>query len=191
MDEEFSPSSVFTGDYESIIDSQAPTRQVIHSRNSDIQSFKGLTLTGRADDPPPQLTPAPRGPYILWTEETSTTFEAWFNNTPFAQAVQGQNQNDRKWSLPAWNTVRRRAKDPAWSHFYEAADTSKGIPKLLCKYCNGVLNHPGISREGTSNLTRHLKSIGCNRTGKRPADAQATLERHFKKAFYFSLYNLY
>ena len=39
MDEEFSPSSVFTGDYESIIDSQAPTRQVIHSRNSDIQSF--------------------------------------------------------------------------------------------------------------------------------------------------------
>ena len=67
MDEEFNPSSVLSGDYESIIDSQAPPPQVLHSRNSDIQSFKGLTLTGRADDPLPQLILGSRGQYILWT----------------------------------------------------------------------------------------------------------------------------
>jgi hypothetical protein len=183
------PSSVITGDDDSVLNSQT-SPSLLQSRKSDSQSFKGLILTGRADEPPPQLIHAPRGPYILWTEETSDTFEAWFNNTPFTQAIQGQSEDKRKWFLPAWNTARRRATDSAWSHFHEAADIHKGIPKLLCKYCGTSQNHPGITQEGTSNMTRHLKSRNCVKSGKRPAEAQETLDRHFKKVYliFFSSY---
>jgi hypothetical protein len=174
-------SSIIFSDDESITHSQT-SLSLLSSKRSDIQSFKGLSLTGRADVPPPQLILASRGPYLLWTEETSTIFEAWFNNTPFAQAIQGH--KERKWSLPSWNTVHQRARDSAWSHFYEGADTVKGIPKLVCKYCGGTQNHPGVTHEGTSNMVRHLKSTNCNRTGKRPLEAQETLDRHLKKAYF-------
>ena len=53
--------------------------------------------------------------------------------TPFVQAVQGHNEQPRKWFLPMWNTKRRRAIDSAWSHFHEAADVHHGVPKLICK----------------------------------------------------------
>lgn len=191
-----SPQSSFSipsSDNERVDNSQTSLSLAsLHGRKSDIQSFKGLKLTGRADELPPQLVPARRGPHVLWTEESSIMFETWFNSTPFAKAVQEQNQNlnERKWTLPAWNTARRRAKDSAWSHFHEAADTNKGIPKIVCKYCGTVQNHPGIAREGTSNMVRHLKSSNCKRTGKRPVEAQETLNRHFKKAFIFPFHDL-
>jgi hypothetical protein len=180
MDQQSFTLSSIIGDGDTIFDSQT-SFSLDSSRNSATRYFKGLQLSGNADQPPPQLEQSHHGSYVLWTEETADVFEAWFNNTPFVQAVQGKNEQPRKWFLPLWNTTRRRAMDSAWSHFHEAADIHHGVPKLICKYCKTVQNHPDIKKEGTSNMSRHLLSANCNKSGKRPAEAQNTLERHFKK----------
>src|ERR1700735_1225283 len=181
MDQQSFFSGTITDDRDTIFDSQISLGSPDSSRNSATRYFKGLQLSGSADQPPPQLEQSHRGLYVVWTEETADVFEAWFNNTPFVQAVQGHNEQPRKWFLPMWNTKRRRMIDSAWSHFYEAADVHHGVPKLICKYCRTVQNHPDVKKEGTSNMSRHLQSTNCNKSGKRSAEAQNTLERHFKK----------
>jgi hypothetical protein len=181
MDQQSFFSGTITDDRDTIFDSQISLGSPDSSRNSATRYFKGLQLSGSADQPPPQLEQSHRGLYVVWTEETADVFEAWFNNTPFVQAVQGHNEQPRKWFLPMWNTKRRRAIDSAWSHFHEATDVHHGVPKLICKYCRTVQNHPDVKKEGTSNMSRHLQSTNCNKSGKRSAEAQNTLERHFKK----------
>lgn len=182
------PSSSFTVDDDfSIFSQTSQTSQATvslgHSREPQTRSFdfKGLKLIGTADPCPSNLEQIKFGQFVLWTQETADSFEAWFSTTPFARAVQSEKTTPQKWFLPTWNTTRRRAKDAAWSHFHEAVEVPQGIPRLICKYCKIVVNHPDLRRDGTTNMTRHLSSASCSRNGKRPLEAQEKIDGHFKK----------
>jgi hypothetical protein len=158
------------------------TQSLFDSINSTTRSraLRDLTLTGRANDPPPQLQLSPNRHYVIWTEETSGTFEQWLSNTPFFQAVEHQSE-PRKFTMPKWNNNQRRSKEKTWDNFYEGVEIHQGVPKVICKYCSTAQNHPNITNQGTSNMIRHLTGPGCRKRGKRPTDVQAAIDRHFKK----------
>jgi hypothetical protein len=53
----------------------------------------------------------------------------------------------------------------SWQHFDQVADSSDGQPKVMCKRCGLILEHPsstrtpgGTNRHGTSTLIKHLRT---------------------------------
>ncbi|KAJ5405259.1 hypothetical protein N7465_006543 [Penicillium sp. CMV-2018d] len=68
-----------------------------------------------------------------------------------------------------------------WKQFEQVAHAGTGGPKVMCKRCNAILEHPyatnkddggtgtgRVARLGMATLTRHLQTAGCRKTVGRP-----------------------
>ncbi|CEJ62588.1 hypothetical protein PMG11_11085 [Penicillium brasilianum] len=62
-----------------------------------------------------------------------------------------------------------------WSHFHQVAHGTDGSPKVMCKRCGQILEHPySLSkgadgkdqRHGLSTMKRHLTTAGCQKANK-------------------------
>jgi len=143
---------------------------------SGVSAVSKLSVIGRADEPPTNLSQSPDNQYVLYPLKDSEKVEiflAWWNETPYAIALKkrGDGPSD---SSPVWgNSVNPKNATSSTQHFHEAADILRGESKFLCKFCWAVQNHPTIFRSGTSGLLRHLKSQRCK--SKRPSSMQLVL----------------
>lgn len=75
-----------------------------------------------------------------------------------------------------WDSQHGSASE-TWKEYEQAADTVSGSPKVVCKRCGAFLEHPystkqptgkgksteKVGRHGTTNLSRHLDTVGCKR----------------------------
>jgi hypothetical protein len=56
-----------------------------------------------------------------------------------------------------------------WKDFEQVAQITDGSPKIMCKRCCKILEHPqtplqgGKGLHGTSTMIKHLKTGGCKR----------------------------
>ncbi|KAJ5780736.1 hypothetical protein N7457_005896, partial [Penicillium paradoxum] len=67
----------------------------------------------------------------------------------------------------SWESPHGSASE-TWKYFEQAAYTDTGKPKVICKNCDIILEHPSsgrkdasgkVSRYGTTTITRHLQTI--------------------------------
>lgn len=76
----------------------------------------------------------------------------------------------------AWDSRHGSAAE-TWKEFDQVAHAETGSPKVICKRCDAVLEHPyaikkddsgtgtgKAARHGTTTITRHLQTSGCRRT---------------------------
>lgn len=61
----------------------------------------------------------------------------------------------------------------SWQHFDQVAESSNGQPKVMCKRCGLILEHPsstrtpsGTNRHGTSTLLKHLRTATCQQRAR-------------------------
>jgi hypothetical protein len=109
--------------------------------------------------PPPDLFtrvgPDRRKAFVLYNSMTHTDWVDWWLQTDF-----GQKSNLK------WDTNRN---SDIWSHFDQVAACKDGAPKVMCKNCARILEHPasilpnGRSLYGTSTLLKHLKTAACQK----------------------------
>jgi len=154
----------------------SPRMSVSFEESDNESSPYTLSISGRADEPPTDLTKSNNKQYILYPEDNTITalFDEWWNSTPYGIKLRELGRN------PRWGLTSSK-ENSAWPHFIEGVDIIQGKPLAICKYCEKSQPHPSIKKSGTSALWKHLKSQTCQKKKKRPLSAQATLEVHWKR----------
>lgn len=110
--------------------------------------------------PPPSIPssltrvgPDRRKAYVLYDEMVHTDWVDWWLETDFG-----------KKSKIRWDSNHQ---SDTWKQFHQVANGSDGAPKVMCKRCGQILEHPytlrqgGTTRHGTSTMMKHLKTAGC------------------------------
>ncbi|KAJ5249580.1 hypothetical protein N7524_011896 [Penicillium chrysogenum] len=98
-----------------------------------------------------RVGPDRRKLFVLYTDMANDDFVNWWLQTDFG----------KKKGIH-WETSRHQSD--VWQYFEQVASSGDGAPKIMCKRCHKVLEHPQISRNGTSTMRTHIKGITCQQT---------------------------
>lgn len=131
---------------------------------SDLFSFEPNELT---DSQTTELTPLPlplppsierfgdrTKEWALWTEMTKTEFIEWWLTTEYGTKAEAKRI---RWDKKGYQS-------DVWTQFDQVAYINTGKPRVACKQCGIMLEHPVLN--GTSGMRRHLKNGLCQRKSK-------------------------
>lgn len=108
-----------------------------------------------------------------YTPEISSEFIEWWQTT---QWFETQKDKGKKRKTISWGSQR---KAQGWEHFVEGASRVTGDPKIICIRCDTILTHPAI--HGTSGMTEHPVSRGCNTVARQRNLTQVTIVEGFRE----------
>ena len=118
---------------------------------------------------PPQLPPIPPSlrrvcpdritTYIVYGSmgQESEEFTKWWIQTNYGVTDSQKTKRRMNWDAQHSSEV--------WKHFDQVAAAKDGKPKVICKQCKAVLDHPQLGN-GTSTMIKHVKGSGCQRKVK-------------------------
>lgn len=118
-----------------------------------------------------------------------------YDNMVYAEWVDWWLQTDYgRRSKIKWDSTRHTA---IWEHFDQVAHSADGAPKVMCRRCAKILEHPYTTHtnaegkdqyHGTSTMTKHLKTMSCRNTkdGK-----NAEITRFLKKGVRYLTSTIY
>jgi hypothetical protein len=89
--------------------------------------------------------------YILYSEMVKDEYLKWWLQTDYGRK-----------KFVRWDS---RHQAEVWKHFDQVAKLSDGIPKVMCKRCKALIDHPS-NGNGTSAMIKHIKGKGCQRVSK-------------------------
>ena len=102
-----------------------------------------------------RVGPDRRKAYVLYDNMAYEEWVEWWLQTDYGQK-----------SKISWDSNRN---SNIWSNFDQVAYTKDGAPKVMCKRCSKILEHPhsplpsGKGYHGTSTMLKHLKTAGCRK----------------------------
>jgi hypothetical protein len=96
-----------------------------------------------------------------FAQENAQEFATWFKDTKYFQEEEALGIKGMRKRIPRWG-VRHNAS--GWEYFIEGADRVSGEPKVICTRCDAILAHP--VKNGTSGMTEHPTTKGCEATSK-------------------------
>ena len=156
------------------IDNQSDTSKLI-SMNNSFDSDAGFdnaqssildgTLPSSVDlNGPPSTLPrlATNYAFIKWTLQHVDAFSTWWVTTQYARLVQS---DPSSYHTPPWNSTKKSSN--VWTSFDQVAEAKTGQPKVACRTCDRVFNHPSVKNTGTSNMSKHLKQSKCGSNSTR------------------------
>jgi hypothetical protein len=117
--------------------------------------------------------PDRRKAYVLYEKMSHDDWVEWWLQTNYGSK-----------SVIRWDSNHQSA---VWAHFNQVAHSTNGAPKVMCKRCGVILEHPSNlvstdeskrQRQGTSTMAKHLKSAACQRASKGP---RAEITRFLQK----------
>lgn len=152
------PSSLYEGDATDNLNF-LPSDDLPYSQQTtnSVSDFDFL----RPPQPPPiplslqRVGPTRKKAYILFSEMANDNFVTWWLQTDF-----GRKKRIR------WDA---RHQSEVWKHFEQVAHSTDGEPKVMCKRCGKLMDHPQASRNGTSTMMKHFKGMGCQNSTKQAA----------------------
>ena len=97
--------------------------------------------------------------YVLYTRmgKESEEYTDWWFQTSY-----GKMDAQKKKGRINWDA---RQSSDVWKHFDQVANAKDGKPKVVCRQCKAVLDHPQLGN-GTSTMVKHVKGSGCQRKVK-------------------------
>ncbi|KAJ5507027.1 hypothetical protein N7527_009170 [Penicillium freii] len=115
-----------------------------------------------APDPPEyfqRVGPGRKGQFFLYDKMDHSDWVNWWLQTDY-----GSNNK-----IP-WESQHGSASE-TWTQFEQVAHVGTGVPKVMCKRCDQILEHPysvkdinrKFSRHSTTTITRHLQTRGCQK----------------------------
>jgi hypothetical protein len=175
-------SSLYDGDTDNIsylASSSLPElTPELSSSQQAFESFNAefLRLLAPPTIPPSftRLGPDRRKAYVLYDLMAHSEWVEWWLQTDYG-----------KKSKLHWDANHQ---SPVWGHFHQVAHGPDGAPKVMCKECGTVLEHPSTTlsrgngkqhRQGTSTMTKHLNTASCRKAGK---GKKAEITRFLQKA---------
>lgn len=101
-----------------------------------------------------QRTGDRRKDWALWTEMTKSEFIEWWLTTQYGTKPEAKRIR--------WD--KKGFQSDVWAQFDQIAHIYTGKPKVICRKCGVILEHP-VSN-GTSAMGRHQKNGLCQRKTK-------------------------
>lgn len=102
-------------------------------------------------------------------------FLIWWAKTEYGQVLNSEGRSRIKWSIESHYAE-------VWRHFDQVADILTGRPKVICRTCLTLLDHPQHKKHGTSAMGKHQKSKSC-RQGQKRTYRQTLTTNSIQKAF--------
>lgn len=106
-----------------------------------------------------RVGPNRRKDYVLYNNIMHSEWVDWWLETDCG-----------KISKIRWDAAHQ---SECWKEFDQVADATTGQPKVMCRRCGIILEHPssllrpgGKTRYGTSTLMKHLQTNGCQKRAK-------------------------
>jgi hypothetical protein len=108
-------------------------------------------------------------------------FQTWLNKTEWGLAEASLSKeylSKISWDL----TERDLSSNYGWEHFHQGALITDGFPKVMCKRCSRVVNHPRAKKKGSlyvygiSMLKTHLQTQPCKIAAERSGLQQLVME---------------
>lgn len=93
------------------------------------------------------VSPDRKKTYVVYSNMTKNEFVAWWLKTNF-----GRKKKMR------WDTKHQA---DVWNQFDQVANSTNGEPKVFCKKCAKVLDHPQTNKHGTSSMNKHIQGVQC------------------------------
>src|SRR5271156_4146061 len=113
--------------------------------------------------------------YVLYKAMNRQDFIEWWIQTQHGGELNKLNTEEKekvKWDGDGLSS-------DVWQHFHQVAHKNTGEPKVMCKRCGKILNHPHSSGHGTNAMKRHWeKTKACN---KASTTNQVTLSGFLQK----------
>lgn len=109
-----------------------------------------------------------------FTRDNAYEFAIWFKSTTYFQVEEVRESEGRRKRVPNWGATRNAS---GWEHFFEGADRASGEPKIICTRCDTILAHP--VKNGTTGMTEHPQSKGCEVISKARGFGQLTIPEGF------------
>jgi hypothetical protein len=102
--------------------------------------------------------------YLLWTEMVNDEFVVWWQKTEFGSRMKR-------------NIFENKRQAECWKHFHQVASIQDGYPKVMCKTCGKILNHPANGHRGTSSMNKHFsQGVNCRRVAPRSQDIRRLMQ---------------
>jgi hypothetical protein len=176
------PSSLYEGD---ILDqSSYLASEDLHLFTPELpESQRMVTSTTEPPPlpPPPPVPPVPltlqrvgldrQKTYVLFMAETKKDFMDWWFQTQIGATEPVQKKIH-------WDGSRHHSE--IWSHFEQVAHYITGEPKVMCKRCRKLLDHPNHTSNGTNSIRRHWSRNTCQKTAQ--ASKQPSIQRLMQHA---------
>lgn len=162
-------SSIYDSNIDNIAYLPSDAPQLLTSDlSSSQQTFDSFDPEFLRPRPPPlipssltRVGPDRRKAYVLYDEMVYTDWVDWWLQTDFGK------QSKIRWDSKHQSDV--------WKAFHQVANGSDGAPKVMCKRCGQILEHPQTlcqgtnMRHGTSTMNKHLKGINCRKATRSSA----------------------
>lgn len=103
-------------------------------------------------------------PWVLYDEMAHNDWVSWWLETDFGK------KSNIKWSSSHSSDI--------WENFLQIANSSNGAPKVMCKRCGGILEHPYSQTNGKK--TNQTSVEGSN--AKKNIQGLSTMSKHLKTA---------
>lgn len=124
-------------------------------------------------DPPTCRTGPPKELGSL-RDRNEDDFLSWWLQTEYGRQLNGSGRSKIRWSVEHSAEV--------WKHFDQVAELSSGRPKVICRACSTLLDHPQHKSHGTSVMGKHQRSSAC-RKGKKRASSQVLISDAIQRAY--------
>ena len=150
------------------------------SHDQQTSDSTSITEFARPPIPPPipstleRVGPQKQKNYLLWTEMVNNEFVAWWLNTEFGSQMKR-------------NIFENKRQAECWKHFHQVASIQDGSPKVMCKICDQILNHPANGHRGTSSMNKHFsQGVNCRRVAPRSQDIRRLMQEGVCQYIYSS-----
>lgn len=97
--------------------------------------------------------------WIAFETEHQDDFFSWWRETEYGRQLVARGISKIRWSSTSHHS-------PVWAHFDQVADSWSGRPKVMCRSCATLLDHPHYKSHGPSAMAKHRGSQYC-RKGQR------------------------
>ena len=112
--------------------------------------------------------------WVIYEEMNKQDFLDWWFSTQI-----GQDEGVQKKFKSSWDGKSHHAD--IWSQFEQVAHSTTGKPKVRCKRCLKVLDHPNYTGNGTNSLRRHTLRGLCQKQA-RQSNIQHLVQNQVTKA---------
>ncbi|KAH1602892.1 hypothetical protein KXX44_003473 [Aspergillus fumigatus] len=121
-----------------------------------------------------RVGPDRRKNWVLYETANEDDFLSWWLQTEYGRQLNGSGRSKIRWSVEHSAEV--------WKHFDQVAELSSGRPKVICRACSTLLDHPQHKSHGTSVMGKHQRSSAC-RKGKKRASSQVLISDAIQRAY--------
>lgn len=182
-------SSIYDGDIDNLacltptdhLDTPEPS---LSQRTFDLDSIDPEFFRPVIPLVPPEsfirVGPDRRKVFVRYDEMAHTEWVDWWLQTDFGRK-----------SKICWDSNHQSG---IWEKYDQVANSTDGAPKVMCKNCGQILEHPytlhsrptgngKAQYHGTSSLSKHIKSVGCQRA--RRSGYKSEISKFLRKAVCF------